>query len=108
MMKKVLSLFKENIVVVSMMADKDVSASVKNLSSNAKVMIATECSNPRAMKAGELAEICKKYCDEVYAFSNPFEAIDKAFELKKDNLLAVCGSLYLASQVREYLKNKIQ
>ncbi len=108
MMKKVLSLFEENIVVVSMMADKDVSASVKNLSTNAKIMIATECSNPRAMKAGELAEICKKYCDEVYDVESPFEAIDKAFELKKDNLIAVCGSLYLASQVREYLKNKIQ
>ncbi len=108
MMSKVFSLFEENIVVVSMMADKDVSASVKNLSSNAKVMIATECSNPRAMKCEELAEICGKYCGEVYAFSNPFEAIDKAFELKKDNLIAVCGSLYLASEVREYLKNKIQ
>ena len=108
MMSKVLSLFEENIVVVSMMADKDVDISVKNLSSNAKVMIATECSNPRAMKAGDLAEICKKYCDEVYAIENPFDAIDKAFELKKNNLLAVCGSLYLASEVREYLKNKIQ
>lgn len=108
MMKKVLSLFEENIVVVSMMADKDVDISVKNLSSNAKVMIATECSNPRAMKCAELAEVCRKYCSEVYAVSNPFEAIDKAFELKKDNLIAVCGSLYLASEVREYLKNKIQ
>ncbi len=108
MMSKVLSLFEENIVVVSMMADKDVSASVKNLSSNAKVMIATECSNPRAMKANELEKICKEYCSEVYAISDPFEAIDKAFKLRKDNLLAVCGSLYLASEVREYLKNRIK
>ncbi len=108
MMSKVLGLFEENTVVVSMMADKDVENSVKNLSTNAKVMIATECSNPRAMKAEALSEICKKYCDEVYAIGNPFEAIDKAFELKKDNLIAVCGSLYLASEVREHLKNKIK
>lgn len=108
MMSKVLGLFEENIVIVSMMADKDVENSVKNLSTNAKVMIATECSNPRAMKADVLAEICKKYCSEVYVLANPNDAIDKGYELKNDNLLAVCGSLYLASEVREYLKNKIK
>ncbi len=107
MMSKVLSLFEDNVVVVSMMADKDVENSVKNLSTNSKIMIATECSNPRAMKADKLAEICRKYCEEVYSFSDPFEAIDLALEKRKNNLLAVCGSLYLASQVREYLKNKI-
>ena len=108
MMSKVLSLFEGNTVVVSMMADKDVENSVKNLSTNAKVMIATECSNPRAMKADDLQKICSKYCNEVYAIADPFEAIDKADELKGDNLLAVCGSLYLASQVREHLKTKIK
>ncbi len=108
MMSKVLSLFEENIVVVSMMADKDVENSVKNLSSNAKIMIATECSNPRVMKADELAEICKIFCNEVYSVSNPFEAIDLACEKRGENLLAICGSLYLASQVREYLKNLIK
>lgn len=108
MMSKVLSLFDDNVIVVSMMADKDVENSVKNLSTNAKIMIATECSNPRAMKATDLAEICKKFCGEVYAFENPNEAIDMAFEKREDNLLAVCGSLYLASQVRNYLINHIK
>ncbi len=108
MMSKVLSLFEENTVVVSMMADKDVENSVKNLSTNAKIMIATECSNPRAMKAEELADICKRYCGEVYAVSDPLKAIDKAFEITKDKLIAVCGSLYLASEVREHLKKQIK
>ena len=108
MMAKVLSLFEGNTVVVSMMADKDVENSVKNLSTNTKVMIATECSNPRAMKAEKLGAICSKFCAKVYVFKNPFEAIDKAIEENDGNLLAVCGSLYLASEVREYLKNKIK
>lgn len=108
MMSKVLSLFENNTVVVSMMADKDVENSVKNLSTNAKLMIATECSNPRAMKADELALVCRKYCENVIAFENPFDAIDRAVEENDGNLLAVCGSLYLASQVREHLKNKIK
>lgn len=108
MMSKVLSLFEDNVIVVSMMADKDVENSVKNLSSNAGIMIATECSNPRAMKADELSEICRKFCGEVYSVKNPFEAIDLAFEKRRENLLAVCGSLYLASEVREYLKNCIK
>lgn len=107
MMSKVLSLFEENTVVVSMMADKDVENSVKNLSTNAKMMIATECSNPRAMKAEELALICSKFCKKVIAVSDPFKAIDRATEENNGKLLAVCGSLYLASQVREYLKNKL-
>lgn len=107
MLSKVLSLFDENTVVVSMMRDKDVERSVKNLSRNAKLMIATECDNPRAMKADDLKSICEKYCGEVYAVKNPFEAVDKAFEVTKaGDLKAVCGSLYLASQVREYLKKK--
>ncbi len=108
MMSKVLSLFENNTVVVSMMADKDVENSVKNLSTNAKLMIATECSNPRAMKADELALVCRKYCENIIAFENPFDAIDRAVEENDGNLLAVCGSLYLASQVREHLKNKIK
>lgn len=108
MMSKVLSLFENNTVVVSMMADKDVENSVKNLSTNAKLMIATECLNPRAMKADELALVCRKYCENVIAFENPFDAIDRAVEENDGNLLAVCGSLYLASQVREHLKNKIK
>lgn len=104
MFSKVLEKFEDNIVVVSMMADKDVESSVKNLATNAKIMIATECSNPRAMKSENLTLICRKFADEVYSIPNPTEAIDKAISLNnKNNLLAVCGSLYLAGEVRQYL-----
>ncbi len=109
MFSKVLSLFENNITVVSMMADKDVENSIKNLATNAKVMIATKCSNPRAINAEELAVICKKFCKEVYTVENPTEAIERAFDLKEnDNLISVCGSLYLASEVRPYLLNRIK
>ncbi len=103
-LSKVLEKFYDNTVVVSMMSDKDVENSLKNLSTNAKIMIATECSNPRAMKSDDLAEICRKFCDEVYSVKNPFDAIDKALALTdKNHLVSVCGSLYLASEVRDYL-----
>ncbi len=109
MFSKVLSLFESNITVVSMMADKDIENSVKNLATNAKIMIATKCSNPRAMNADELECVCKKFCSEVYIVENPKEAIDLAFSLNRnDSLISVCGSLYLASEVRPYLLSKIK
>ncbi len=104
---KVLEKFEENIVVVGMMADKDVEKSVENLSRNAKIMIATEASNPRSMKADELKKICERYCDNVLPFENSFEAVDKAFSLQKNNLIAFCGSLYLAGDIRKYIIEKI-
>ena len=93
------------VAVVSMMEDKDVDESLSYLLKNAGSVVATQCSNPRAMKSEKLSGICKKYCDEVFFESVPENAIDKALSLRKDDeFVVICGSLYLAGDIRKYIK----
>jgi folylpolyglutamate synthase/dihydropteroate synthase len=56
---------------------------------------------PRSLKAEELKQKAKKYCETEIA-QNCQEAIEKA---KGEDVIFVFGSLYLASAMREKLKN---
>ncbi len=69
-------------------------------------MITTTPSNPRAIKAAELAEKIRSRGTSAEARENPQEAIKAAVRLIRDyDALVVCGSLYLAGDVRNILRN---
>lgn len=94
------------VAVVSMMRDKDEDKALSFLLKNACAAISTKCSNPRAEDENILGEKCRKHCDRVLVEKNPRKAFNKAMELRKmDEAVVVCGSLYLAGEIREYLKN---
>lgn len=106
---KVLEKYDDVIAVISMMQDKEVETAVRLIASKSSCMIACKCSNERAMDSRNLAEICKKYCNDVYQIESPEMAFEKALEIQKNNnLIAVCGSLYLASDLRKYIIEKIK
>ncbi|MCH5321610.1 MAG: hypothetical protein J1E36_07580 [Eubacterium sp.] len=91
---------KRNITaVVGMMRDKDVDSYVKNLSPYVTEIITTTPHNDRSMPADELKQIALKYCDNVTSIPNPIEAVKSA----KYDFLLVCGSFFLARDVREAL-----
>ena len=91
--------------VTAMMADKSVEECIKEISECAERMYCTELDMPRCEKA----ETLKKYTDhdsmKAEIIKNPVDAVNKALsEADGDTLVAVCGSLYLAGEIRRKFK----
>lgn len=91
------------VAVVSVMRDKDVGGCLKYLLKNAKKTVATKCVNPRAMDENDLAELCKKYCKDVFCVGKAEQAVDHALKNNDGLPVVICGSLYLASEVRDFI-----
>lgn len=93
------------IAVFGMMKDKDYSYCVKNLASLCARVYTTTPSNPRALPAKELAEAVKPYCKKVKAIDDYAKAYEKAKKKAGvDDVILVCGSLYLASDIKNLHK----
>lgn len=93
-------LSKDEVAVMGMMADKDVEGYMKLIAPHCKTIITTTPDNPRSMPCEQLAEIAKKYCKKVLPVSQPEKAVKIA---KEQGLTLVCGSFFLARQVRKDL-----
>ena len=86
---------------MGMLKDKDSNSSLEYLDGLIDTVITLEPDNPRKQTNIELAEKAVKFFDMVYPFDSFTEAIDKALELAGDDgAVLVCGSLYLASELR--------
>ncbi|MGN1329335.1 MAG: bifunctional folylpolyglutamate synthase/dihydrofolate synthase [Eubacterium sp.] len=85
--------------VIGMMSDKDIDSYLKIIAPHCKRIITTKPNNDRAISAEELKAIAEKYCPNVTAISNPLQAI----KVKEYDFLLVCGSFYLARDVRKEL-----
>ncbi len=88
---------KNETALVAMMKDKDVEGYLSVVAKKCKKIIATQIDSSRSMNAEELAEIAKKYCSDVIAVNNPVLAF------KENGITLVCGSFYLAREVRNLL-----
>ena len=66
-----------------------------------KRIIVTDIDNPRALPAADLARRLGGVCDDIEVIESPLEAYDKALSYGDD--IFVCGSLYLASEMRPYI-----
>ena len=98
---------KKVLAVMGMMADKNVEAYVSCVAPLCTAVAATTVAdNPRAMKADELKDIAAKYCKNTFAFDKAADAVNFAKDsISGYDCLLVCGSLYLAGEVRQQLKN---
>ncbi|NLZ45543.1 MAG: hypothetical protein GX896_02510 [Clostridiales bacterium] len=107
---KALELFKENkiVLVMGVLADKDYDRILKPICKYATDFIAITPKNPRALDGEQLAEDAKKYCVNAFSFKDYSEAINKAFEqANAGQTIVVCGSLYLAADLRPLLVSYI-
>ncbi|MCK9479041.1 MAG: bifunctional folylpolyglutamate synthase/dihydrofolate synthase [Firmicutes bacterium] len=87
---------KRIIIVMGMLKDKEYEKCVAVISKVAHTFIATEPENPRALPAQELLEIAQKQTQNVVVEKNRQKAVDLANSLaKKDDVICICGSLYL-------------
>lgn len=98
---------KKILAVMGMMADKNVDAYVSCVAPLCGAVVATTVAwNPRAMKADELGKIAAEYCENTFSFDKASDAVEFAKSIIADyDCLLVCGSLYLAGEVRAQLKN---
>lgn len=92
---------KKVIGIMGMLADKDSHAALQNLEGLFERVYTLTPPNPRAMQAEELAAVWTELGVSASAAKNPQEAIELALQAAgRDGAVVVCGSLYLASQVR--------
>ncbi len=92
------------LAVMGMMADKDCEQALRNLLPLFSAVIAVEPSNPRSMPAEAFAALVRSYGTEAKSIPDPVEGVRFALTRLIDfDALIVCGSLYLAADVREYL-----
>ena len=90
-------------LIIGMLADKD-SRGLSALKGLFTRMIATGIDNPRALDPASLAERLSGICDKVEIVAEPDRAYDRA--LTYGDSIYICGSLYLASQIRPYILSK--
>lgn len=92
------------IAVAAMMEDKSFAECAAELSKAVDYVIATELDMARCLKADELL---KYFTASGESAPNPRAALEKAFELADENtLICVCGSLYLAGEIRKMFHAK--
>ncbi len=96
-------------LLIGMLKDKDVECALDTISGMFEIAIVTDVPNPRNMDCYELADICKRYFEKVVVCSNPKTAFDTAYNIAKDNELSlcICGSLYLAGEIRPHILEKL-
>lgn len=100
---------KNIICILGMLADKDIDSSLALLNGCFSSVYTVPIDNPRALSSDALAEKCRKIFDDVTSFDNAKKAFDTAFDKAKSDgsAVVVCGSLYLAGEIRPYIMNKI-
>jgi dihydrofolate synthase/folylpolyglutamate synthase len=87
-----------DVVVGSILADKDADAMLADLSGLAPAMIATQSTNPRALPAAELARRAAPHFDHVSVEPDPETALARARESTPGRIV-VTGSLYLLADL---------
>lgn len=96
------------ILIVGILADKEVDKMVSVFASFANIVITTIPDNPRALSAEKLSEKFYKYKIETYVANEISVAVEKAFQLceSNDNVIIISGSLYLVGKAKTYFKKR--
>jgi dihydrofolate synthase / folylpolyglutamate synthase len=87
-----------DVVVASILRDKDVDAMLADLAQLAPAIIATQSTNPRALAAADLAAHAKRDFRQVGTEPDPRRALARARESTRGGIL-VTGSLYLLADL---------
>ena len=94
--------------VMGMLADKDVDSSVALLDGMFERVYTVPVNNPRALSAEALAEKFRTAGMSAAPFKSAEAAFDTAFEMAcaENGAVLICGSLYLAGEIRPYILEK--
>ena len=97
------------VAIVGMLADKDSAAALELVGPLFQRVIAVTPDNPRALAAQELAKTASRFCPHSQAAESCAQALDLAFaDLRPEDALIVCGSFYLAGEIRDMLAERLK
>lgn len=91
-------------------SDKDYADMIRRVCDglNFANVVTTEIWGSRKQSSVELAKLFKENgCSNVLAVPDSGEAFEKAYALKGDGLLFVVGSLYLAGEIKDYVRRRM-
>ncbi|HIX28486.1 MAG TPA: bifunctional folylpolyglutamate synthase/dihydrofolate synthase [Candidatus Blautia stercoravium] len=97
-------------LLFSTVADKEFPDMIKRVCEGLQFanVVTTEIWGSRKQSAKELAELFRlNGCSQVFVEPNPGKAFDLAYKKKGDGLLFVAGSLYLAGEIKDYVRRNI-
>lgn len=91
--------------VIGIMQDKDVDGFIHVIAERCTSIITTSLEDmPRFISPVELAEKARRDCDDVQTEPSPRVAYEKALaQCEPEDILLVCGSFYLTSDIRLYV-----
>ena len=92
---------KKPTMIVGMLADKDYDRALGIVAPMCEHIITVTVPNPRTLTAQALKATAEKYCPSVVSARSYIGALRLAAERAKDNPVVICGSLYLASAIRQ-------
>lgn len=93
------------VLILGILADKQVEQMVQTIVPKAKKIIAVTPNSNRAELGAELAEVIKKYNNNVEVVEDYSEALKIGMNnCKSEDILLVCGSLYMIGGMRGIIK----
>ncbi len=96
---------KKIFCIMSMLRDKAVSEAMAYIGGLFEKVYIVDIDNPRKLPADELKSTAEKYFNDVEICLDKKQAVNKAVDNAKlaDGAVLVCGSLYLASEIRKII-----
>lgn len=92
---------------VAMMEDKEWKGFLNEIVPAAEGVVFTEVPMPRCCSANQLATFAELFQKKIDIEKNPFLAIEKIRKMAgEEGIVCICGSLYLAGEVRPWLREK--
>lgn len=100
----------DKILIMGMLKDKDIETSLDLIKDKFTTLITLTVDNPRTISGTELAGLCSGKFKNIITAKNPQEAVDTAFTLAKEksSAIMICGSLYLAGEIRPLIIDKVK
>lgn len=97
------------VAIVGMMQDKDAQRGLEAVCSQADEVICVSIDYPRAFSPKALSELASGFCKNVSSESNLEKAFMKAVQnAGKDGTIIICGSFYLAGEMRSIICNYLE
>ena len=99
---------RKRVLLMGMLADKDSLKSAQYIEGLFDYAFTVPVSNPRSRSSEDMATILKNHIEDVTACITPEKGLEKAFEKAeaKGADLFICGSLYLAGELRPLILKK--
>ncbi len=97
----------DRVALMGIMADKDSREYLRIVGPLFSKIVTLRPENPRAMDAQALRDVAREFCPDVQAAGSPQEALERLAEAgSADSAFVVCGSFYLAAEMRPLLQKK--